>query len=191
MTTYDGFARLRSSLAHSAQRTAHGAPLPSAAVAVILIPDPLAVLLIRRSERDGDPWSGHVALPGGRAEPEDTDLVATAIRETAEEVGIPLDPASLLGALEDVAPRSRVPSIFTVRPFVFGLDAQPKLQLSGEVASAHWEPLETLMRAEARGELALTVAGVTRRFPSYQTAAGTLWGMTERVLSETVRRLDG
>lgn len=164
---------------------------PTAAVAVILIPDPLAVLLIRRSEREGDPWSGHVALPGGRAEPEDADLIATAIRETAEEVGIPLDRTSLLGALDDVAPRSRVPSIFTVRPFVFGLDAQPKLQLSAEVASAHWEPLETLMRAEGRGELALTIAGVTRRFPSYQTAAGTLWGMTERVLSETIRRLDG
>jgi 8-oxo-dGTP pyrophosphatase MutT (NUDIX family) len=132
-----------------------------------------------------------VALPGGREEPEDTDLIATAIRETAEEVGILLDRSVLLGALDDVAPRSRVPPIFTVRPFVFGLGGQPKLQLSSEVASAHWEPLETLRRADARGELALTIAGMTRRFPSYQTAAGTLWGMTERVLSEAVRRLDG
>jgi 8-oxo-dGTP pyrophosphatase MutT (NUDIX family) len=155
------------------------------------MPDPLSVLLIRRSERDGDPWSGHVALPGGREEPEDPDLVATAMRETAEEVGILLERSQLLGALDDVAPRSPVTPPFTVRPFVFGLELQPALQLSGEVASAHWEPVETLMRAEARGELALTIAGVTRRFPSYQTAAGTLWGMTERILSETARRLDG
>jgi 8-oxo-dGTP pyrophosphatase MutT (NUDIX family) len=165
--------------------------LPSAAVAVLLVPDPLSVLLIRRSERAGDPWSGHVALPGGRAEPEDRDLTATAIRETAEEVGVLLDRSQLLGALDDVAPRSAVPRTFTVRPFVFGLESQPRLQLSSEVASAHWEPLETLRRADARGELSLTIAGITRRFPSYRTAAGTLWGMTERVLSETVRRLDG
>jgi 8-oxo-dGTP pyrophosphatase MutT (NUDIX family) len=123
-----------------------------------------------------------VALPGGRAEPDDVDLLATAIRETVEEVGVLLDRAQLLGALDDVAPRSAVPQPFTVRPFVFGLESQPTLQLSSEVASAHWEPLETLRRADARGELALTIGGVTRRFPSYQTAAGTLWGMTERVL---------
>lgn len=184
------FEQLRSRLAHSAPRTAHSAQLPKAAVAVLLVPDPLSVLLIRRSERAGDPWSGHVALPGGHSEPEDVDLVATAIRETSEEVGILLDQSQLLGALDDVFPRSAVPRPFTVRPFVFGLETQPHLQLSSEVASAHWEPLETLRRADARGELALTIAGVTRRFPSYQTSAGTLWGMTERVLSETIRRLD-
>jgi 8-oxo-dGTP pyrophosphatase MutT (NUDIX family) len=177
-------------LASSAQRTARGAR-PSAAVAVILIPDPISVLLIRRSEREGDPWSGHVALPGGREEPEDIDLIATAIRESAEEVGILLDRSELLGALDDVAPRSVMKPPFMVRPFVFGLGSEPRLQLSSEVASTHWEPLETLMRAEARGELPLTIAGVTRRFPSYQTTAGTLWGMTERVLSEAVRRLGG
>jgi 8-oxo-dGTP pyrophosphatase MutT (NUDIX family) len=166
-------------------------PRPAAAIAVILIPDPLSVLLIRRSEREGDPWSGHVALPGGREEPEDSDLIATAIRETAEEVGILLDRSELLGTLDDVTPRSIVKPPFMVRPFVFGLGSEPRLQLSSEVASAHWEPLETLMRAEARGELPLTIAGVTRRFPSYQTTAGTLWGMTERVLSGVLRELKG
>jgi 8-oxo-dGTP pyrophosphatase MutT (NUDIX family) len=166
-------------------------PRPAAAIAAILIPDPLSVLLIRRSEREGDPWSGHVALPGGREEPEDSDLIATAIRETAEEVGILLDRSELLGTLDDVTPRSLVKPPFMVRPFVFGVGSEPRLQLSSEVASAHWEPLETLMRAEARGELPLTSAGVTRRFPSYQTTAGTLWGMTERVLSGVLRELKG
>ena len=123
-------------MAESAQRRARSALLPKAAVAVLLVPDPLSVLLIRRSEREGDPWSGHVALPGGRAELEDVDLAATAIRETAEEVGVLLDRTQLLGALDDVAPRSSVPRIFTVRPFVFGLASQPSLQLSSEVASA-------------------------------------------------------
>ncbi|MBA3258253.1 MAG: NUDIX domain-containing protein, partial [Gemmatimonadales bacterium] len=61
-----------------------------AAVALVLVPDPDSVLLIRRAERTGDPWSGHMALPGGRRDSEDSDLIATAIRETAEEVGLQL-----------------------------------------------------------------------------------------------------
>src|SRR5512138_157863 len=63
-----------------------------AAVAVVLVPSPDAVLLIRRAERPGDPWSGHMALPGGRRESGDADLVATAIREAAEELGLALTP---------------------------------------------------------------------------------------------------
>src|SRR5688572_27389789 len=75
-----------------------------AAVAIIIAPDPDAILLIRRAERAGDPWSGHMALPGGRREPGDLDLLATAIRETSEEVGIRLGSEQLVGTLEDVVP---------------------------------------------------------------------------------------
>ncbi|MBD0320648.1 MAG: NUDIX domain-containing protein, partial [Gemmatimonadetes bacterium] len=64
--------------------------VPSAAVALLLRPsgDGPELLLIRRAEREGDPWSGHMALPGGRADPRDRDAAATAARETLEEVGI-------------------------------------------------------------------------------------------------------
>src|SRR4051812_31480098 len=63
-----------------------------AAVAVVLRErgGETEVLLIRRAERDGDPWSGHVAFPGGRADPGDASLEATAIREAREEVGLDL-----------------------------------------------------------------------------------------------------
>lgn len=149
---------------------------------MILAPDPLSLLLIRRAERGGDPWSGHVAVPGGRREPEDADLVATAIRETREEVALTLDRSQLLGALDDVAPSSVVLPPVAVRPFVFALPDMPEAILSAEVAGAYWVAVDTLLRAGARGEFSLPVAGVTRRFPAYQTAAGTLWGMTERIL---------
>ena len=96
-----------------------------AAVAVVLAPDPDAILLIRRAERTGDPWSGHIALPGGRREPADPDLVATAIRETGEEVGIALEPERPGGSLRDVVPRTPALPPIAVRPFVFILPARP------------------------------------------------------------------
>jgi 8-oxo-dGTP pyrophosphatase MutT (NUDIX family) len=108
-----------------------------AAVAVVLAPsgapgDALSLLLMRRSEREGDPWSGHMALPGGHAHRADADLLHTARRETLEEVGIDLSDAELLGALDDVSPMRS--SEIAVRPFVFALATLREVSLSDEVA---------------------------------------------------------
>src|ERR671920_2114796 len=95
-------ARLRERLAKSNSESAEDPSLIWAAVAAVLTPAPDSILLIRRADRSGDPWSGHMALPGGRREPGDTDLLATAIRETAEELGIELAHDDLAGHLDDV-----------------------------------------------------------------------------------------
>ncbi len=58
-------------------------------------------LFIKRAQQAGDPWSGQIALPGGRREPADADLLATAVRETREETGIELTGVEQLGALDD------------------------------------------------------------------------------------------
>ncbi len=156
--------------------------LNQSAVALILIPglSGLDALLIRRAERPDDPWSGHMALPGGRREPSDRDLHMTAVRETMEEVGIRLDSTSLLGRLEDQKPAvARLPEIL-IRPFVFGLLERPTTTLSDEVAGIEWIELSRLSDHEGR---ATVDAGGERRLVScYQMNDLVIWGLTYRIL---------
>lgn len=157
-----------------------------AAVALILVEDTagLEALLIRRAERADDPWSGQVALPGGRHEPSDSDLLATAIRETREETGVDLTTAERLGALDDLYPRTPTLPPVVVRPFVFALERRVVLMPSEEVQRAFWLPLRRLTEPGVRREVTLTVRGVVRTFPAYLVDDDDLiWGMTERILT--------
>ena len=154
-----------------------------AAVAVIIAPDPDSLLLIRRAHREGDPWSGHMALPGGRSQTEDRDLLDTAIRETHEEVGVVLARDQLAGVLDDVAPRTPVLPPIAVRPFVFFLPVRPDLSLNAEVADAEWVALSALQRPDARRMIEVAVSNGSRTVPAYVTGHGVVWGMTERILS--------
>lgn len=154
-----------------------------AAVALIVAPSPDGVLLIRRAERLGDPWSGQVALPGGGFDPEDVDLLRTAIRETAEEVGLDLGDAECVGALDDVAPRTPVLPPVTVRPFVFCLPDRPVLHLGDEVAHAFWAELELFRRPGVRVARPLDILGTTRIIDGYALGDDFVWGMTERILA--------
>lgn len=182
--------RLRDRLAvHRAQVDERGDPLIWAAVAVILAPDPDSVLLIRRADRAGDPWSGHMALPGGRQDPAEPDLVTTAVRETAEEVGLRLQPEDLLGSLDDVVPRTPSLPPIAVRPYVFALDRWPRLTLNPEVAAARWVPLELLLTPDTYHSVRLEIRGEGREFPAYRLGDSVVWGMTERILSGLLEQL--
>jgi 8-oxo-dGTP pyrophosphatase MutT (NUDIX family) len=161
-----------------------GDPLIWAAVAVILAPDPDAILLITRAERSGDPWSGHMALPGGRQDPDEADLVSTAIRETAEEVGLALGLEHLVGGLDDVVPRTPSLPPIAVRPFVFVMGSRPPLTLNPEVAAARWVPLDLLVDPGAHQTILVEIRGESRDFAAYQVDDGVIWGMTERILSD-------
>jgi len=182
-------ARLRNRLLSPINAADNDPSLVWAAVAILLTPDPDSILLIRRADRSGDPWSGHMALPGGRREPEDPDLAVTAMRETMEEVGIGLKPEDLAGRLEDVIPRTpRLPPI-AVRPFVFVLPARPPTQLNPEVAQASWVALDHLLRPDTRHPVQLEVGGQTRQVPAYQLENAIVWGMTERILTSFLGQL--
>jgi 8-oxo-dGTP pyrophosphatase MutT (NUDIX family) len=160
-----------------------------AAVAVILAPAPDAVLLIRRAERVGDPWSGHMALPGGRRDPGDDDLIITAIRETAEEVGLILSRDHLLGSLDDVVPRTPVLPPIAIRPHVFLIRERPPLTLNPEVAGAQWVDLDRLLLPGTHHPVQLQIGRESRDVAAYQLDDAIVWGMTERVLSGLLAHL--
>jgi 8-oxo-dGTP pyrophosphatase MutT (NUDIX family) len=148
--------------------------------------DSAEILFIKRAERAGDPWSGHLAFPGGRAEKEDATLLDIAMRETAEEVGIDARRGGrLLGRLPTVRPMStRIPSI-TVTPFVAlaPQGAIPRLQAT-EVEEAFWMPLADLRRTGRTAVVRWEAGDGTRELPAFPSPKGPIWGITERILSQ-------
>jgi 8-oxo-dGTP pyrophosphatase MutT (NUDIX family) len=159
-----------------------------AAVALILYEGTAGVeaLFIKRAQQAGDPWSGQLALPGGRREPADADLLATAVREAREETGIDLAGVERLGALDDLYPRTPTLPPVVVRPYVFAVRARPALVPDVEVERAFWVPLRHLDESGVRRGLTLAVRGVERTFPAYQLGDDVLWGMTERIITPFV-----
>jgi 8-oxo-dGTP pyrophosphatase MutT (NUDIX family) len=147
----------------------------------------LELLLIKRAEYPGDPWSGQVAFPGGREEAGDASLAETAVRETREETGIDLyREGMLLGILDDLRPRTvRLPAI-VVRPFVAIVDRHAALELSQEVALAFWVPFGSLTRTESWRDDTVFARGIQINARVFQHEDHIVWGMTERILTQLI-----
>jgi 8-oxo-dGTP pyrophosphatase MutT (NUDIX family) len=163
-----------------------------AAVALVLLSTPsgeLELLFIRRAKRADDPWSGQIAFPGGREEPADPDLLTTAMRETREETGVDLSTAELLGALDDLYPRTPTLPPVVVRPFVFALDARPTLVPNDEVERTFWVRLAHFTEPAMRREVTLSLRGAKRTFPAYIVGEDVIWGLTERILTPFLNKL--
>ena len=160
---------------------------PQAAVALIARGTPeLEVLLIKRADSERDPWSGHMALPGGRRDGDDRTLLATAIRETMEEVGLDLERrAQLLGRLGDVGPASpRLPRLM-VTPFVFGIAGEATAYVrSPEVAEVFWIQVSELRSPDVHSTVESPLPGGPREFPCYRVAGEVVWGLTYRMLDQ-------
>jgi 8-oxo-dGTP pyrophosphatase MutT (NUDIX family) len=147
-----------------------------AATALVLVPGEasLDLAMIQRTERPGDRWSGQMALPGGKRDPEDADLAATARRESFEEIGVEL--GAPLGRLDDHRSRTR-PG--TVACFVFGLPERPVLRPQPtEVAAASWLPVAALL--DPTRSTHLRYAGM--RFPGIAHEGQVIWGLTLKTL---------
>lgn len=169
-----------------------------AAVAIILRTRPvtshdlpeLEVLLIQRAERQGDPWSGQIALPGGRQDPVDATLQDTAIRETREETGIDLAASGLvLGTLDELRPRTPVLPPIIVTPFVAIVPGDIPFHIGDELADAFWTPWSIFADPARIDETTVQVRGAPWRVTSYAVGDRVVWGMTERMLRQLAERI--
>ena len=103
------------------------------------------VLFIERARREGDPWSGHMAFPGGRVDPGDGSARRAAERETFEEVGLSIAGAERLGRLDDMRGHEAAERALVVSGFVYHVADPPALRTSDEVEEAFWFPVVQLL----------------------------------------------
>lgn len=154
---------------------------PEAAVAIIIDSnrDGGSLLLIKRTEREGDPWSGQIAFPGGHKSALDRTFVETAIREASEEVGIQLTDHDLLGVLPLVHSRARR---VLVVPFVFLLRSDVVIHMNDEVAESFWVPLSDLSKIKVT-KSKVKVEDGKLTVDSYIYGDLVIWGLTFRILN--------
>lgn len=146
------------------------------------------VLIVRRATVVGDPWSGHIALPGGGSETVDASLEATARRETQEETGIDLSRSECIAALTVVGPRSTGAPSVSVAPFVFRYGGGKQVTMSEEIVESWWIPVSDLQRTEAWQTVSVLVReGARMEARGFELRGHILWGLTERILDEFLR----
>ena len=129
--------------------------------------------------------AGEISFPGGRRDPGDVDLIATALREAHEEVGIPPESVDVIGALE---PTPTVVSGYAIYPFVGIVPSSFRWRPSdSEVAAVIDLPLPDV--AAGYGRRRLVRRGVAIHTDTYVADGHMIWGATARIVSDLLERL--
>ena len=151
------------------------------------------LLMMRRAHREGDRWSGQIALPGGHEEESDPSLEHTARRESREEVGV--DPGADDGYCFGALPPSqagargvRLP-LYCV-PYVFYRASPPAPDLGPEASEAFWFPLAPAMAGDLAATHRYEREGVIHKLPAWEFEGRTVWGMTYSILKRFVDALN-
>ena len=165
-----------------------------AAVAMVLRDSSVGpeILFITRAASPEDPWSGQVAFPGGRREPEDRDLIETVTRETLEEVNLDLNQHQRIGMLDELSGRRATqPAGIVISCPVYWIDPHQPVELipNYEVGAIDWVPLAHLTDPANHTELTFNFSD--QPFPAIRFPGGekTLWGLTFRFVRQLLKGL--
>lgn len=142
------------------------------------------VLFIERALHEGDPWSGHMAFPGGRVEPDDADARSASERETLEEVGIDLSGAELLGRIDDLEGHHAADSRMLVSAFVYHVAGADEPSPNHEVRESFWFPVQSLLEPTRHVEYSMEQRGVWS-YPAIVVGhpeRHRVWGLTYKFL---------
>jgi 8-oxo-dGTP pyrophosphatase MutT (NUDIX family) len=178
---------VRRQLAAYEPKLVPGADRPRAAVALILreVDSRLELLFIERARCEGDPWSGHMAFPGGRVDPDDPSPRVAAEREAREEVAVSLTAADYLGWLHDLeGDPASAPKGLVISAYVYHLPEPEPLVPNSEVETAFWFPVEDLLDPERHVDYWYAAAGELP-FPGIlvgEPDRHVVWGLTYRFL---------
>lgn len=170
-----------------------GLPIPAAgladaAVLVGLVPHAAGttVLLTRRTDALRN-HAGQVSFPGGRVEPDDADAIAAALRETGEEIGVPVHQISPIGLLDPLMTITG----FRVLPVVAMIDRDyVAVPDPGEVAEVFEVPLAFLVDPANLGHHHVEFGGRRRRVLEFRYPAQRIWGVTASILWNLRKRLE-
>lgn len=149
------------------------------------------LLFIRRAEREGDPWSGHMAFPGGKKDEEDSSLLAAALRETREEIDLDLGShGNQFGTLSHVhAMAGGKPVPMMIAPFLFELLSEPEFRPNYEVQEVVWIPLSFLLDDSNRSTLKYKKMGINWDLPCYRFEGRVVWGLTLKMVDELLMKI--
>jgi 8-oxo-dGTP pyrophosphatase MutT (NUDIX family) len=144
----------------------------------------LEILFVKRVDHHLDPWSGQMALPGGKQEATDNSLRDTIFRETDEEVNIDLHDCQFLGVLEPYISAPRPDML--ILPFVFLCDPETRVVVNTrELERFIWIPLHHLQ--ENRGIASFQFG----KFPAFIVDENIIWGLTYRIVTRFISITDG
>ena len=153
------------------------------------------ILMIKRVEKEGDPWSGHYAFPGGMRSREDQDQFETALRESHEEVNFNYDeiPHQFLGKLDQLQiHKNGKPIPFLIHPFVVFLEEPFEvIPEVSEVQDYFWFSLEEIIKKENLHNKEFEFLNSTWELPCISIEEHTVWGISYMILFDLMKKWQG
>ena len=170
---------VRSALAGSPKTALDDSSLTPAAVLLLLYPGAggYSIILNKRSD-SVDEHKGEIALPGGRRDEGDGDLLETALRETQEEMGVRPSDVRVLGSLGDVATISN----YAVSTFVGAIPSPYPFTPNEEVAEVIEAPVSHLLAPRGRRDDAWMEEGRIHRRPAFGYEGHLVYGATGMIV---------